>query len=406
MSRQIEDQLQYRMDQGMSKGNRPVEGFIAELNKAWRAAGPPTSFAAVEKLSNKITMPVDPSGLKVMTLADSTTHAILSGQRRGLPKWPWVASLITVLRAAAAQAGLNPMRVGTLEEWKVKYDAAVLLLEQGDQELAPELVEELEEARVPAARSAVCQREGCLVLAAPATPRHLTLRDSQEDAQRGSVLTLVKQIRTLDWWHDFRDVVPDWFEIYLSLESAAHQIRTYETQYIPGLLQTPEYAEALIRSYHGTAAQEKIKRALTLRVRRQQILHGPNPTRLWAIMDEAVLQRPVGSPEMMRGQIRHLLYMSKKPNITVQILPSGPRAANDQDENTSVHDAAGGPITILRFSQSELPDVVYLEQQGNALYPDKPSDVHHYVQVFTRLGIEAEKRAPTIEILRRILTDL
>ncbi len=227
-------------------------------------------------------------------------------------------------------------------------------------------------------------------------PLHLRVRDGDsEDARRVSVLALTRRADVLGWWHGYRDVVPGWFEIYLSLEPAASLIRSYETQFIPGLLQTEAYAEAVIQLGHGDAPTAQIRRHVELRMRRQQILRRPGSPRLWAIIEEAALRRAPISAAAMRAQIKHLIDVSERPNVALQVMPA---SAGGQ--------AAGGPIAILRFPEPELPDVVYLEQLTGALYPGEPADIQHYSLAMNRVVVEAAEPAAATAILHRILNEI
>ena len=208
-----------------------------------------------------------------------------------------------------------------------------------------------------------------------------------------TVLELARRASASGWWRAFADYVPSWFEPYLGLEQGSSVIRSYEIQCIPGLLQTEDYARAIIRLGHRTAGEEEVEARVRLRMRRQQIITRPGPARLWAIIDEGALRRPVGGRAAMRGQIRHLIDAVELSNVTVQVLPF----------SATAHAMAAGPITILRFPEWQLPDVVYLEQLNGAIYPDRPADLEQYWDVMNRLVTEAEPPATTLEILRRTL---
>ncbi|MQA87464.1 MAG: helix-turn-helix domain-containing protein [Streptosporangiales bacterium] len=213
-----------------------------------------------------------------------------------------------------------------------------------------------------------------------------------DDAERSALLTMAEQANAAGWWQEYGDVLPGWFESYLGLEQAAAVIRTYEVQFVPGLLQTEDYARAVVRLGHSDAPEAEVERRVRLRMERQQILHRPDAPKLWAVIDEAVLRRELGSTATMRTQLQHLIEVCALPNVTVQVLPF----------SVGGHAAAGGAITILRFPEDELPDVVYLEQLTTAVYLDKPLDTHPYWHVMNRLGIEAKPPAATTTILRWI----
>ncbi|NKZ06525.1 helix-turn-helix domain-containing protein [Actinomadura latina] len=210
---------------------------------------------------------------------------------------------------------------------------------------------------------------------------------------RATLLDLAEHANTPGWWQAYGDVVPGWFEPYLGLEQGADLIRVYEVQDVPELLQTPEYAEALIAARRPEAPREEIERRVELRMARRRVFERPEPLKLWAVLDEAVLRRTVGGPATMRAQIEHLVEAAARPNITVQVIPF----------TSGGHAAESGPVTLLRFAERELPDVVYLEQLTGALYPDRTADIARYRDVLNRLGVQAEPPSRTAEFLRGLL---
>ncbi|HEX8630796.1 MAG TPA: helix-turn-helix transcriptional regulator [Catenuloplanes sp.] len=224
----------------------------------------------------------------------------------------------------------------------------------------------------------------------------LTLYGVLGEEERGGLLSLARQANSPGWWQQYGDILPTWFQSYLGLEAAAALIRTYEIQFVPGLLQTRDYARAVITLGHAGASAEELERRTQLRQARQQVLNRPNPPQLWAVIDEAVLRRPIGGPEVMRAQIESLIEASKVPNIRLQIIPF----------DTGGHAAAGGPFAILRFPEPELPDVVYVEQLTSALYLDKRDDVDNYAIAMERLCIEAEPPGSTATLLGKILHEV
>jgi transcriptional regulator with XRE-family HTH domain len=226
----------------------------------------------------------------------------------------------------------------------------------------------------------------------------LTLYGVTDEKEREALLTLAREANTPGWWHRYSDVMPSWFQSYLGLESAAALIRTYEVQFVPGLLQTPAYARAVILLGHADASPAEIERRVQLRTTRQQVLHreGPPAPDLWVVVDEAALRRPIGGPDVMREQIQSLIDLSDQPHIRLQVIPF----------LSGGHAAAGGAFTILRFPEDELPDVVYVEQLTSALYLDKQEDRDHYASAMERLCIEAEPPTRTVEILEKILQEI
>ncbi|HVE31797.1 MAG TPA: helix-turn-helix transcriptional regulator [Mycobacteriales bacterium] len=223
----------------------------------------------------------------------------------------------------------------------------------------------------------------------------LTLYGQVDTDERERLLALARQANTPGWWHRYGDVLPNWFQSYLGLEAAASLIRTYEVQFVPGLLQTADYARSVVLLGHGRAKAEEIDRRVDLRMRRQKILERPEAVQLWAVIDEAVLRRPVGSRSTMRGQIQALIDATQRQSVHLQVLPF----------QVGGHSAAGGAFSILRFPDQELPDIVYVEQLSSALYLDKRDDVELYVDAMERLCVEADQPERAPDTLRRILKD-
>jgi len=192
-------------------------------------------------------------------------------------------------------------------------------------------------------------------------------------------LALVRQSNTPDWWAKYNDILPGWFEPYLGLESAASTIRSFEIQFVHGLFQTEDYARAVTRPGRKGAPAGEIDDWVRLRLRRQALHARQKPPRIWSVMDEAVLRRPVGAAAVMRGQLRHLIEAAAMPHVTLQVVPF----------SRGRHAAESGSFTVLRFAERDLPDVVYLEQLTGAIYLDQRSDVEQYLEVVDELSGEA-----------------
>ncbi|MDW5326664.1 helix-turn-helix transcriptional regulator [Plantactinospora sp. KLBMP9567] len=225
----------------------------------------------------------------------------------------------------------------------------------------------------------------------------LSLYGVHDEQERATLLARVREANTSSWWHPYADVTPNWFQRYLGLEATATLIRTYEVQFVPGLLQTEQYARAVVRLGHGSAREEEVARRVRLRMDRQQVLSRPDPPMLWAVVDEAALRRPVGGRQVMRDQIEALIgIVTKMPNVKLQVIPLA----------AGGHAAAGGAFTILRFPQQDLADLVYIEQLTSALYLDKREDVDCYFEAVNRLFVEAAPLKDTFQILDRIICDL
>lgn len=225
----------------------------------------------------------------------------------------------------------------------------------------------------------------------------LTLYRVHDPERRDEFFTLARQANSPGWWHQYNDVLEDWFELHLGLEDAASLIRTYEVQFLPGLLQTEDYAYAVSLLGYPNTEPRRLARLVELRMARQRLLvrDDPEPPKLWAVVDEAVMRRPFGGPEAMRGQLEHLLKMVELPNVTLQIAPFSVSAA-----------AAGSPITLLRFSDPDLPDKVYLEHLTSAVYLDKQTEIDQYTLIMNRLGTEAYQPDESVAFIRRLLREM
>ncbi|SRR5712691_719563 len=224
----------------------------------------------------------------------------------------------------------------------------------------------------------------------------LTLYGVNDETERTAMRDLAVHANKQGWWHDYSDILPNWFEAYVGLEEAATQIRAYEVQFIPGLLQTGDYARAVTLLGYPNAPPREVERRVGLRLARQAVFTRPDAPNIWVVLDEAVMKRPIGGAEVMRAQIKHLIEMSARPNVTIQIVPF----------QVGGHAAAGGPFSILRFAEHDLPDVVYLEQLTSALYLDKQEIVDSYLAVMDRLCVDATTPASSIKTMRTLQREL
>jgi transcriptional regulator with XRE-family HTH domain len=224
----------------------------------------------------------------------------------------------------------------------------------------------------------------------------LALYGVDDVKEREVLLGLARQANSPGWWHHFGDVLPPGFQSYLGLEAASTLIRTYEIQFVPGLLQTRDYARAIMLLGHAGEKPEEIDRRVELRIQRQQVLTRPGAPQLWAVIDEAVLRRPIGGVEVMKAQIESLIEASKMTNVRLQIIPF----------HSGGHAAAGGSFAILRFPEPDLPDVVWVEHLTSSIYLDKREDVDQYAIAMERVCIDAEPPNHTPEILEKLLTEV
>ena len=223
----------------------------------------------------------------------------------------------------------------------------------------------------------------------------LTLYGVGPGTEREALLNLAREANTPGWWQGYSDILPHWVEPYFGLEAAASFIREYELQFVPGLLQTQEYARAVIR-LGNLPSDDEVERRTKARISRQEILHRDDPPKVWAVLDEGALRRVIGGPQVMREQLLHLIEMCDHPAVTLQILPF----------SAGAHRAMGGPFTILRYTEPDLRAVVYIEQLTSALYLDKPTEVDAYLEVIEEVCLQAAPSAKTSDILRSVLDAL
>jgi Domain of unknown function (DUF5753)/Helix-turn-helix domain len=217
-----------------------------------------------------------------------------------------------------------------------------------------------------------------------------------DDAETvAGLLILVGQARAQDWWASYSDVLPAWFEPYLGMENSAAVIRAFDLQFVCGLFQTEDYARAVTVLGHRDARAVEIDRRVAVRMKRQELLAAARPPRVWAVLDEAALRRPAGGTPVMRAQVRRLLEVAELPAVTLQVLPF----------SAGAHDA-GGTFMILRFTEPDISDVVYVEQLTGATYADKPDAVDGHRDVMNRLASAALAPAATADFLAGMLREM
>src|ERR1700691_5485931 len=220
----------------------------------------------------------------------------------------------------------------------------------------------------------------------------LSLYGITDQAEREQLLSLASQANQPGWWHRYQDVLRSWFQAYIGLEESAESIRSYDMQFVPGLLQTEEYAAAFMAL--GDFPMEETERLVYLRKERQRRFSSGG-LRLTAIIDEVALYRPLGSPQIMRAQLEHIAELCDQPGFALQVVPDSAGAY-----------AAPGSFSILRFAVPDLPDVVYIEQLTSAMYLDKPVDVEWYAAAMDKLRAISAPPEETTQIIRARLEDM
>lgn len=207
-------------------------------------------------------------------------------------------------------------------------------------------------------------------------------------------LTMAAEANQPGWWYSYRDALPEWFRAFVSLEEEASLIRAFEPHYVPGLMQTEDYARAVLRA--GVQDDEEVERRVALRMQRQRTLLQPGGTELWVVIDETVLRRPVAPSGVMRGQIDHLIELAALPNVTLQVIPFG----------LFVHEAMYGPFYIFRFPFPELQDIVYIENVSGSGYVDQHDSVAVFVEALDRISAKAPLPTHTGAFLTEIRKEI
>lgn len=213
------------------------------------------------------------------------------------------------------------------------------------------------------------------------------------DELRDLLKSLAKESKTKGWWHAHGDAVPSWFSVYVGLEQAATSLRSYQGEFIPGLLQTPDYAAELSRAWVDHTSEE-IQRMVEVRMRRQDLLVGGSAPDLWAVVHQSALMHIIGSRQVMAGQLERMLEMARLRNVTVQVLPFDAGAY-----------PTTGSFTVLGFPEQEDPDVVYREGLTDSVYLEAPKDVDLYVKAFDHLRALALSPQRSALLIKRVLEE-
>jgi transcriptional regulator with XRE-family HTH domain len=211
-----------------------------------------------------------------------------------------------------------------------------------------------------------------------------------------SLVQLAREARQKGWWHTYGRLLPNWFEAYVGLEAAAIRFRDFQSMVMPGLLQTEDYARAVLRAAPSPGSTEDIDRQVALRMERQAILDQANPPDLWVVLSESIIRVQVGGAGVMRAQLRRLIDVAERSNVTLQVLPF----------TTAAHVQPISPFTILEFPEIADPTVVYLEHLTGSLFLETAEEIRRYTVVFDHLRAEALGTGPSIDLIARAAADL
>lgn len=212
-----------------------------------------------------------------------------------------------------------------------------------------------------------------------------------EGEVREVLLTLAREARQKGWWHSYGEAVPPWFEVYVGLESDAVTMDAYESEHVPGLLQTADYARSIFQAF-PIDDEAEIDKRVDLRMARTKRLAAPGAPKFWVVLNEAVIHRCVGGVQTMRSQLDHLRDMAKLPNVTIQVLPF----------DAGAHPAMSGAFTILGFPEPTDPKVVFMEGQTGGLYLEKSHEIDRYSLAFDHLRAAALRPSDSQALVGRI----
>jgi transcriptional regulator with XRE-family HTH domain len=220
----------------------------------------------------------------------------------------------------------------------------------------------------------------------------LELYEVADPGARKVLVDMAREGHRKGWWSIYDDVLPSGFDIYVGLEAEASGLRSYETDVVHGLLQTTEYAVAVLRELRPRDSEEQIKRVVDLRMERQRLLDQDPPLDLWLILDEGAIRRNIAGPAVMRGQLEHLIEASRWSNVTLQILAF----------EAGAHAGLIGPFSILEFPERADSDVAYTESVAGMIYLEKDREVRACAEAFDRMRASALSPAASVELIQRV----
>jgi hypothetical protein len=332
-----------------------ARAFQNAIREAWEIAGA-RNAKQIERLTFELEPRMRRLGRPFQTLSDSTIHDNVFGDKSTVSKWIFAVSLLAALGELMSQEGRDPRPLGTVGEWRERHDAA---------------------------------RRGQVVLVTAGPGAGLVDQEYfglPEDAGW--------------WWSDYHSVIPQWARRYLTLEPRAHRIMAYQPRFIPDLLQTPDYARAALLMRHPDADPRAIEAHLKMRMLRQQQTLGR--AAIWALLEQAALQRQVGSPQIMRDQYRRLAELYSRDysqtKINMQVV--------SQPEEGISH---AGPYVILRFESPDMPDVAYLPyldgppELRHGFYLDDAADLASLIARFSGLGRQALSRDDSRDLITNLI---
>ena len=215
-----------------------------------------------------------------------------------------------------------------------------------------------------------------------------------DQEQQAELVALLRDARQRGWLHAYQSELPEHYTTYIGFEGEAHSVWNYESLFVPGLLQTEDYARAVIRGGLPHASRDEVERRVEVRMERQAVLRNDNPLNLWSIVNEAALRRQVGGPEVMQAQFRHLMEVSELPHVTFQVIPFGAGA----------HPGMPGSFILLQFGDAAIPDVIYVDTMAGELFLEEVADVRRYKLVFEHLRAVAASPEASLSLVTSAIT--
>ena len=216
-----------------------------------------------------------------------------------------------------------------------------------------------------------------------------------EKEQQAELVGLLRDARERGWLHAYQSELPEQYMTFIGFEGEAESAWDYESLFVPGLLQTEDYARAVITGVLPFASRDEVERRVEVRIERQEVLRDDNPAQLWGIVDEAALRRQVGSPAVMRAQFRHLMEASELPNVTFQVIPF----------DAGAHAGMPGSFIVLQFTEEAIPDVIYIDSMAGDLFLEAESDVRRYKLIFEHLRAVAASPDASRSLLASLATE-
>jgi transcriptional regulator with XRE-family HTH domain len=216
-----------------------------------------------------------------------------------------------------------------------------------------------------------------------------------EEQGRGEMLTLLREAGQRGWLQQYRSELPEAYSDYIGFEDEARSILNYQSLLIPGLLQTEDYATALIHGTWPHAPAHEVENRVSARMERQALLTREDPPRLWAIMDEAAVRRQVGGREIMRGQLARLCDAAAWPNVTVQVIPF----------DAGSHPGMDGAFVVLEFPDPADQSIVYTESAAGSLFLEEETDLRRYILMFEHLRAAALRPDESVSLLAEIAAE-